>query len=53
MPHEPIDFARREFAASRLQPAQVLCRNLTQTLVVGFLYDYTSTREPCAGPWSR
>ena len=52
MPHEPIDFARCKFALTRLQSAKVLRRNLTQALLVGFLYDYTSTWEPSAGPVS-
>jgi hypothetical protein len=52
VPHEPIDLARCQLALTRLQPAKVLRCNLPQPLLVGFLYDYTSTWEPCAGPVS-
>jgi hypothetical protein len=52
VPHEPIDLACCQLALTRWQPAKVLRRNLTQALVVGFLYDYTSSWEPSAGPVS-
>jgi 16S rRNA (guanine527-N7)-methyltransferase len=46
VPHEAVDLARREFALAGLEPTEVLRRNLTEALRVGFLYDNTSTWDP-------
>jgi hypothetical protein len=52
VPHEAIDLGSCQLTLARGKPAQVLRRNLTQALLVGFLYDYTSSWEPSAGPGS-